>query len=203
MDLSLFYFTVGHGYLKADEASLGDRQPTYSHRLLLLLNMNRFSPYQLQDHIATELARLYAKECQEPFFVAVGRYSDFDIASQSKKIRIEVKCETTSLRTGNVCIEYWNTDWDQASGVLHTKANLWLHLVLEELGVTALEYDIDVLRKLVIEHGEVRSNRRNSLCKIIPLTLFKKFARRSFPFNTKFLEEIEMQGGDTVASAVR
>ncbi len=54
-----------------------------------------------------------------------------------------------------------------------------------------------------IEHGEVRSNGRNALCKIVPLTLFKKFARRIFPFDTKFLEEIEIQGSDTVASAVR
>ncbi len=165
--------------------------------------MQRYSRYELQDHIAIELARTYSQEYREAFFVAVGRYSDCDLISRSGKIKIEVKCETTPLRTGNVAIEYWNTDLNDASGVLQTVANFWLHLVLEEHGFIAVEYDIDILRRLVIEHGEVKSNGRNALCKIIPLILFKKFARRIFPFDTKFLEEIEIQGGDTVASTVR
>lgn len=163
---------------------------------------SQFSEYELQDHLAAEIARIYATQYKEPFFVAVGHYQDCDLVSRSGRVKVEVKCDFAALRTGNVCIEFWNTELNEPSGVLKTHATLWLHLVLEDHGLMAIELDINVLRRLAIEHGEVRSNGRNALCKIIPLSPFRKHARRCFPFDTKFLEDIELQRCDTVASTV-
>ena len=157
--------------------------------------MTPISQYELQDHIAVELARIYSNEFKEVFFVAVGHYSDCDLVSRSGNVKLEIKCETTPIRTGNVCLEFWNTSLNKPSGVLSTKATVWLHLVLETQGFVAYEYDIDTLRRLVIEHGVVKSNGRNALCKIIPLGIFKKYARRSFPLQSRFVEEVKMQGG--------
>ncbi|MBI5021892.1 MAG: hypothetical protein HZB59_10695 [Ignavibacteriales bacterium] len=153
-----------------------------------------YSSYELQEYVALEIARLYSIEYSEPFFVVVGSYSNFDIVSSSKKITIELKCETSPLRTGNVCIEFWNTSLDKPSGILGTKATIWVHIVLEKEGLIAYEYDIHTLRKVVIEQGVIRSNGRNSLCKIISLEVFRKFAKRSFQFQSRFKNDIENQG---------
>jgi|GEM_PF-4681205 len=151
--------------------------------------MQLFSKYELQDHVAVEIARMYSIEFKEPFFVAIGNYSDFDVCSLSKNIRIELKCESTPSRTGNICVEFWNSDLNAPSGVLATRATLWVHLVVEnDSNITAYEYDIHALRKLVIETGDIKGN-RNAIFKLIPLEVFRKHSRRSFRFDSKFLNE--------------
>jgi hypothetical protein len=148
------------------------------------------SQFLRQDHLATSIARIYSNELREPFHVAIGDFPDWDIISASGKIRVEIKSETTPIRTNNVAIEFWNTEFDQPSGVLATKANRWLHLVLTPEGFLGIEYDINILRKLVIETGEVKSNDRNSLCKIIPLEEFRKHALRVSPVVSQYLTQL-------------
>jgi hypothetical protein len=108
--------------------------------------MQQFTKYELADHIAVDLARHYAEEFHEPFFVAVGRYPDADLISQSGKIKIEIKFESTPGRTGNVALEYFNTSLNEVSGVLKTKANLWLHVVPENGCFVCYEFHVDVVR---------------------------------------------------------
>ncbi|MGA3243392.1 MAG: hypothetical protein ABSE41_02140 [Bacteroidota bacterium] len=150
------------------------------------------SQYLRQDHLATSIARIYSNELQEPFHVAIGDFPDWDIISASGKIRVEIKSETTPIRTNNVSIEFWNTELDQPSGVLATKANRWLHVVLTPEGFLGIEYEINKLRKLVIETGVVKSNDRNSLCKIIPLEEFTKRALRVSPVVSQFLTKRDL-----------
>jgi len=155
--------------------------------------LKSFSQYELQDHLAIELARTYSQEHGEPFFAAIGKHAGYDLISGSGKIKLELKCDLVALRTGNVCLEYWNTSLSKASGVLATTATVWVHIVLEPGGLVSYEYDMDILRKLVIEEGRVKGNGLNSLCKIIPLDVFRRHARRSFPFRSRFLEDIMNQ----------
>jgi hypothetical protein len=157
--------------------------------------VERISEYELQDHIAVEVARFYCSECREPFFVAVGNHPDYDIVSLSRTRRIEIKCERAARRTQNVAIEFWNTSLNQPSGVLSSKADTWLHVVLEGETLLAYEYNIDTLRKLVIESGVAKDCGTNARCKIIPVETFRKFARRSFPFCSRFLDDIKAQAG--------
>jgi len=104
---------------------------------------------------------MYSALHGEPFFVAAGKYDKFDLRSLSGRVKVEIKLETTPIRTGQVCIEFWNTDFDTASGVLGTEANIWLHLIPSGEGFEAIEYDVTRLLKLVIEHGQVKNNGRN------------------------------------------
>jgi hypothetical protein len=157
--------------------------------------------YDLLDRLAVEVARQYNVEFKQPFFVAVGYFPDYDIVSLDRSIKVEVKCETTPIRTGNVCIEYWNTHKDRPSGIVVTTANLWVHIVLEKDGFQAYEYDVAVLRKLVIEEGRKSDNGRNSLFKLIPLDLFKKHARRGFPCVTVLASEIKEAAGIPTSQA--
>ena len=151
------------------------------------MSIETMNTYLKQDHLATTIARMYSNELQEPFHVAIGDFPDWDIISASGKISVEIKSETTPIRTKNVAIEFWNTDYNKPSGVLATKANRWLHLVLTPEGFLGIEYDTNDLRKLVIEEGVVKSNDRNSLCKIIPLEEFTKHALRVSPVVSKYL----------------
>lgn len=144
------------------------------------------SRYIFHDHIATAVARLYSNEFKEVFLVPVGDCPQYDLISKSGKYRVEVKFETTPARTNCVAIEYWNTDLNQPSGILSTEANLWLHIIPNGKEYEAYEYDVNTLRKLVIEEGEIKSNGRNSLCKIISLDTFKQHAQRVFPFELDF-----------------
>lgn len=144
------------------------------------------SPYLFHDHIVTDVARLYSNELHQPFRVMVGDFSGYDLASEDGKILVEVKLETTPMRTGNVAIEYWNTDLDQPSGILGSTATLWLHIIPEINSFVAYEFNVPKLQRLTIEEGKVKSNGRNALCKIIPLDIFKKHAQRCFPFELHF-----------------
>ncbi len=150
----------------------------------------KMSRYVLQDLITVEIARRYSNTFEEPFFVAVGNHPDFDIVSKSGRVKIEVKMETTPLRTGKVCIEYHNDDLNQPSGILRTKANKWVHVVLEEEGFIAYEYDISVLRRLVIENGETKNNGHNSRFRLIPLPLFRQSATRAFKLETAYGDQV-------------
>lgn len=160
---------------------------------------SNLSGYRLQDMLTAEVARHYSNEMREPFFAVMGDFPDYDIISASQKVRIELKCETTPMRTGRICVEVWNLDFDAPSGVLSTKANLWIHLIPENDALLAIEYDVDRLRKLVIETGELKTNGgRNALCKLIPVDVFKAHARRCFVFRTRFFAELMVSTGAVV-----
>src|SRR6266849_5381754 len=139
------------------------------------------SPYIIHDHLVTDVARIYSNEYKVPFSVMVGDFSDYDLASFDGEMRVEVKFESTPLRTGKVAIEFWNTELNKPSGILGTTANIWLHLVQLETEIIAYEYDIEALRRLAIEQGEVKQGGRNALCKIISLESIRSNANRQFP----------------------
>ncbi len=153
------------------------------------------SRYKLQDLIGVELGRKLSVEYSEPLLLAIGRFGDWDLSLISGKVRWEVKLESTPKRTRNACLEYWNFDLHEPSGILGSKASRWIHVILEDDELTAYEFDIHSIRRLAIEAGSLASNGRNSLCKLIPLDLFKKAALRSFPLDTAFKEEILADGG--------
>jgi len=153
--------------------------------------MNR---YLLMDHITLEVARLYSNELGEAMFVAVGDHPAWDIRCACGRHMLEVKLETTPLRTGNVALEFWNTDFDTASGIIGTRASLWLHLLPGQDAFEAIEYEVPRLLKVALEHGVVKSNGRNSVCMIVPLDVFRRYARRIFTISSRFYDAITLEG---------
>jgi hypothetical protein len=152
--------------------------------------MNSFTRYEVSDHLAVELARKYAEELGEPFSVIVGSYPGYDIISQSHDVKIEIKCETTPIRTGNVAIEIYNRVLQRPSGIESTEANLWLHLVLTPEGFIAIEYTVEKLKDVINKYGIKTYCSYNSTCMLVPLDTFKKLSQRVFPFETKFYNEL-------------
>ena len=149
--------------------------------------------FEIADVRALSVARHYYEETKKPFLVSVGKFSGWDCRSTDDSIRIEVKFETTPERTGNVCIEYWNSHLDQPSGVLGTSANRWLQIIPENGGLIAIEHEISKLRKLVIETGTLGTNGHDSLFKLITIGAFKAGAIRTFKFEDKFAEVVSNQ----------
>jgi hypothetical protein len=140
------------------------------------------SRYLYHDFLCTQIARLYSNELKQPFFVSIGDYGPCDIQSADGTLRIEVKLDTTSIRTKSIALEYFNTETSTASGILSTRANTWLHIVLENDGHVAYEFCIDDVRRLALDAGVTKRAGYNSLIKVVPLELARAYARRSFPF---------------------
>ncbi len=152
--------------------------------------MNAITKFDIADYRAVEIARYYYDETKKPFVVSVGRSSSWDCQSTDGTVRIEVKYETTPARTGNVCIEYWNSHLNQPSGVLATDCTLWVHVIPDGDSFIAIEYELPQLRKLVIEKGVLNTNGHDALFKLIPIEIFKQYAKRFFRFNSTFQKEI-------------
>ena len=153
--------------------------------------------YEIADHIAVELARVYSRESKEPYFVAVGNHSGYDLVSGSGSVRIELKTDVVASRSGNAAVEFW--DGDRPSGILGTTANLWVHLIPsdEEEILIAYEFLVPSLLKLCLESGRVqKAAGGTTLLKLIPLRLFKLAARRSFRMRTEFFDEITAKAGN-------
>ncbi len=147
--------------------------------------MISLTSFEIADHKAVEIARYYYEEYKKPFVVSVGKFSGWDCQSMDGTIRIELKFEISPARTGNVCIEYWNSHLNEPSGILATDCTLWVHIIPEGDGFIAIEYDIGQLRKLAIEKGVLNSNGHDALFKLIPIEIFKKNAKRIFKFEDK------------------
>jgi len=146
--------------------------------------------YKFSNFIEAEVARMYNNEYHQPFYVVVGNFAEYDVVSNDEKVTIEVKLETTPQRTGNACIEFWNTASGRPSGILSTKANIWLHIVLNEGKLTAFEFDKNVLLKVFLFGDWQTKHNLNAKFKLIPLEEFRKHAKRSFEFKSAFEDKI-------------
>jgi hypothetical protein len=144
----------------------------------------------LQDQIALEIARLYADQRRQPIFVAVGYFPDYDVISRDREFRMEIKCETTSIRTGMLAFEYWDAKENRASGALGTVATHWLHIALTPNGLEAFEFPIAILRKMILEQGHTARTSGDMICRLIPIEICRLYATRVFPFRTRFLDEL-------------
>jgi len=112
------------------------------------------------------------------------------MVSLSQDIKVEIKYETTPIRSGLVAVEIYNRDLQCPSGIASTGANLWLHLVLTPEGFLAVEYNVGRLKEIAKLYGKKTNCSYNSVCMLVPVEIFKKHCRRMFLFDTKFYNEL-------------
>lgn len=62
---------------------------------------------------------------------------DIEFLIGKKKHTAEIKFDYMSVKTGNLAIEYWNSKKNTASGISATKANIWIHCILDSGNITA------------------------------------------------------------------
>lgn len=56
---------------------------------------------------------------------------DYDIISNNPTITFEVKMDLYATKSGNLCIEFFNSKKNRPSGIMITKANYWIHVLIE------------------------------------------------------------------------
>jgi len=62
---------------------------------------------------------------------------DIEFLIGNKKYTAEIKFDYMSVKTGNLAIEYWNSKKCTDSGISATKANIWIHCILDSGNITA------------------------------------------------------------------
>lgn len=81
----------------------------------------------INGKIAEDLIESFFKELDCDTERSTGRFYDWDLKCKLKRknFTVEVKYDYMSGKTGNVCIETWNTKKDEPSGLTATKAKVW------------------------------------------------------------------------------
>lgn len=56
---------------------------------------------------------------------------DYDIISSNPILTFEVKMDLYATKSGNICIEFFNSKKNIPSGIMITKADYWIHVLIE------------------------------------------------------------------------
>ena len=108
-------------------------------------NLKRFQPYEV---IASELIKKYKN-------VGITKFCDnnkYDFKT-SDGIKYEVKCEPSSIKTGNYFVEFFA--YGKPSGISTTKAHFYIFSDTTNYYMIS----VDELKALVKEHGILRKTR--------------------------------------------
>lgn len=76
---------------------------------------------------------------------------DLEFTFDSKKKTAEVKFDMMAQKTGNLAIEYWNSKKDSASGIMATKAHLWIVCLLDDVNITIWATTVKMLKRFLSE----------------------------------------------------
>lgn len=80
-----------------------------------------------------------------------GQFEDYDLECKvgRKKFTCEVKYDVMAQRTGNLAIEFWNSVSEKHSGINCTKADIWIHIVMDDNNMTAWAISVDYFKKFI------------------------------------------------------
>ena len=83
---------------------------------------------------------------------------DYDLLCElgRKKFNCEVKFDKMAQKTGNLAIEFFNSNKGAASGIGVTKADLWVHIVLDGDHPTIWAASVPYLRQWINAHKPKR-----------------------------------------------
>ena len=94
--------------------------------------MSKFSNCLKQGNFYEEELKKYIRSDTFETSKSLKNFKDWDVkATTNEKITLyEVKSETNASKTGNICIEYSNSN--MPSGIKATKADYWVHYVIHD-----------------------------------------------------------------------
>lgn len=95
----------------------------------------------------------YEKECLKyfnysKFEIKQGKFKPYDILLDDK-VKIEVKADRLSYKTGNLVIEFKCSDKD--SGITTTEADYWVYFVIKPENCEVYKFEVEELKKLVAD----------------------------------------------------
>ena len=125
------------------------------------------------------VAERYASKFKRPFYVVRGNFKDYDVASLSGDILIEVKFDSKSISTGNFAIEY--SYRGEPSGIKATKADYFVLIVPRGKELVCHEVDVrtllSVLESMYLVTG---GDGDRSMMKLLPVSYLPQISSDTF-----------------------
>jgi len=133
--------------------------------------------------IEQEVAEYYAKRLNEPMFLAVGYYKDYDCISFSRNLPLEIKFEEKARDTYNLALEVSYNG--KPSGLTSTRAKKWVHIVpIDKERMSCYEFDVEALREVTRNFQTFwGGDGKKSEMKLLPLNEAEKIATKRFEFS--------------------
>jgi hypothetical protein len=150
--------------------------------------LSAFSKYEAADWVQFIVARYYEPKLGASV-VSVGEAPGWDI-KYAEGTTMEVKLDASASSTFNAAIEYWDLRRNKPTGILSTRARVWLHCIPEGDGLHCYEIDTGRLRRAIIEDGRVvqGGDYNSSVMKLLPLQKLKEIADREFRLDSELIK---------------
>ena len=137
-------------------------------------------------YIETSICERYAELYQQPYFVSIGYFKDFDFASIGKK-KFEVKFDCKSITTGNFAVEV--SYKGHPSGLTDTKADYIIFSYPDGLKINCFEVETNTLRMVVEKYRIITGgDGNNSAMKLIPVEVIKSISSDKFTVDLELPE---------------
>ena len=100
------------------------------------------------DFLACIIARRFSEKLNQPFFVSVGYFPNYDLRNRDGSLTYEIKLDSLSKLTGRMCFELEYNG--EPSGLTSTKALFWLHVVpISATELLVHQYLVSSLREAI------------------------------------------------------
>lgn len=142
--------------------------------------MKKLSSYEIADLLQLVVARHYELQWGASV-VSIGDAPKWDVRFANDKT-MEIKLDASASSTWNAAIEFWDTRRNTPTGILSSKATIWLHCVPDGEGLRCFEIETVKILKAIIEDGKVvqGGDYNSSLMKLLPLQKLKEIATCEF-----------------------
>lgn len=88
-------------------------------------------------------------ECEMNSDKATNLYHDIACHIGEKEFHVEVKTDYMAQKTGNIAIEYYNSNKDATSGIFATEADIWAHCLKDGDNMTVWITPVEKLKNFV------------------------------------------------------
>lgn len=108
--------------------------------------------------------------------LVIGRNSDYDMGCNfnGKIFFLEIKNDAKAALTNNIAIEFYNTKSGQPSGLSITKADIWAHIVQQQVYLISVP-DLKKLCKETIPSKIVEGGDNNALIYLYNKSILQSF----------------------------
>lgn len=136
--------------------------------------------FSISKILEFEIANFYARKSGEPFFVVAGKFTGYDVVSQSGSLKVEIKFEENASHTMNLCVEV--AYGGKPSGITSTFADIWVHAVpVSRERIWCYEFDVPELkREIEALPSYAAGDGKRSKVKLLPLQRAERIKRSKF-----------------------
>lgn len=80
------------------------------------------------------------------------RQYDVDVTLRDRVIKFEVKNDVMGVKTGNIAIEYYNSNSNKPSGILSTPADVWCHILGTQIWIINITHFKTLIHSKMVDY---------------------------------------------------